>query len=373
MPHSPLILSIGTSVPSFKVKQETHHAILQAAESIDRKQKMQIRQVYKGSGIDSRHSVLAEFGRMDETDNVLFFPSNHHDATPISTRMDLYEKFAIDLSEKAVMECMQSLPSLSHSGITHLITFSCTGMSAPGLDIQLVERLGLNRNVERTCINFMGCYAGINAIKTAYHISRSEPDAVVLLAGVELCTLHYQVNESEDQIIANALFADGASACIISSQKITNINDPQSLCLKKFYAEFEPGESEEMAWRIGDHGFDLRLSSYVPGLLKKSIPAFMQKLFDRAHIRQEDIDFYAFHPGGVKILEACEEALHISKAQNEKAYRILHDNGNMSSVTIFFVLKAFLQSFTTDDTGKNLLACAFGPGLTMESFTAEVC
>jgi predicted naringenin-chalcone synthase len=246
-------------------------------------------------------------------------------------------------------------------------------MSAPGLDIQLVGRLGLNRSVERTCINFMGCYAGINAIKTAYHISRSEPEAVVLLAGVELCTLHYQKNEKEDQIIANALFADGASACIISSQKIPSVNDSRALSLKNFYAEFEPGDKEEMAWRIGDHGFDLRLSSYVPGLLKKSIPEFMTKLFDRAHVKQEDISFFAFHPGGVKILEACEEALHITKKENEIAYHVLHDYGNMSSVTIFFVLKEFLESFTTEDAGKKLLACAFGPGLTMESMIAEIC
>ena len=158
----------------------------------------------------------------------------------------------------------------------------------------------------------MGCYAGINAIKTAYHISRSEPDAIDLLAGVELCTLHYQKNEKEDQILANALFGDGACACIISTGKIKRSNTA-ALLLNSFYAEFEPGEKEEMAWRIGDYGFDLRLSSYVPVLLKNSIPGFMAKLFNRASIKQEDIDFYAFHPGGVRILEACEEALGLSK------------------------------------------------------------
>ncbi len=373
MHQFPFVSAIGTAVPPHRISQKLHYSILESAEGVGRKEKLQLRKVYGSCGIEARHSVLDDFGKTDQTDNVLFFPSNHHPAMPVSDRMNLYERYALNLSEKAVMQCMEKLPSLMASHITHLITFSCTGMSAPGLDIQLVERLGLNRSVERTCINFMGCYAGINAIKTAYHISRSEPEAIVLLAGVELCTLHYQKNEKEDQIIANALFGDGASASIISSQKIPSVNDSPALCLNSFYAEFEPGDTEEMAWRIGDYGFDLKLSSYVPGLLKKSIPAFIEKLFSRANIEQEDIDFFAFHPGGVRILEACEAALNISKKENSIAYQVLHDYGNMSSVTIFFVLKEFLESFKKEDIGKKIVACAFGPGLTMESMLAEVC
>ena len=279
MHQSPFVSAIGTAVPPHRISQKLHYSILESAEGVGRKEKLQLRKVYGSCGIEARHSVLDDFGKTDQTDNVLFFPSNHHAAMPVSGRMDLYERYALDLSERAVMECMEKLPSLRPSHITHLITFSCTGMSAPGLDIQLVDRLGLRRSVERTCINFMGCYAGINAIKAAYHICRSEPEATVLLAGVELCTLHYQKNEKEDQIIANALFGDGASACIVSLKRIPSVNDSAALSLKSFYAEFEPGEREEMAWRIGDHGFDLRLSSYVPGLLKKSIPAFNEKLF----------------------------------------------------------------------------------------------
>ncbi len=373
MSPSSYLLSIGTAVPSHKISQQLHYDILSSSEDLDRKQKLQLRKIYQSCGIESRHSVMDEFGKTDQTENTLFCPSSLQTPMSISNRMAIYEHYALGLAEEAVTQCLQRLPTFSLAQVTHLITFSCTGMSAPGLDIQLVEKLGLNRNVERTCINFMGCYAGINAMKTAYHISRSEPDAVVLLAGVELCTLHYQKNEKEDQMIANALFADGASACIISSQKISTTDNAPVLSLHKFYAEFEPGDEEEMAWRIGDHGFDLRLSSYVPNLLKKSIPAFMDKLFNRANTKKEEIDFFAFHPGGVRILQACEEALHISKKDNEIAYEVLKEYGNMSSVTIFFVLKEFLNSFTPEDNGKKILACAFGPGLTMESMMAEVC
>jgi predicted naringenin-chalcone synthase len=368
----PSIQSIGTAVPPHKISQDHHHAILESANGMSRAEKLQLRAIYSRSGIKSRHSVLAEFSRPDHADNILFHPSNHHPSLPVSKRMDLFQLYASDLCESATRECFENC-SVIPSGITHLVTFSCTGMSAPGLDIQLVEKLKLNRNVERTCLNFMGCYAGISALKVANHIVRSQPDAVVLLAGVEVCTLHYQKNDKPDQLIANALFADGAAACIVSAKKLKSKKNARVLALQNFYSEFEPAGKDDMIWTIGDFGFDLSLSTYVPDLIRKNIHSMLQKLFEKAGIKQEDIQFYAMHPGGIKILEACEAALKISKDQNENSYSILRDYGNMSSVTILFVLKEYLKQFSERDAGKKLLSCAFGPGLTMESMIAEVC
>jgi predicted naringenin-chalcone synthase len=369
----PAIQSIGTSIPPNKISQDLHFSILESANGMSRGEKLQLRKIYSRSGIESRHSVLDEFGIADRHENILFHPANQHPPLPISKRMDLYQLYAAELCEKAVKECLSNLPSLLLSKITHLITFSCTGMSAPGLDMQLVEKIGLNRNVERTCINFMGCYAGINALKVANHIARSQAEAVILLAGVELCTLHYQKNDKQDQVVANALFADGASACIVSSRNLKAENQSSSLAIKNFYAEFEPDGKDEMVWSIGDFGFDLRLSTFVPELIRNNIHSMIQKLLKKSEMIQDEIDYYAIHPGGMKILEACEEALQITKSQNEISYHILRNYGNMSSVTIFFVLKEYIKSFKNGDKGKKLLACAFGPGLTMESMVTEVC
>ena len=115
--------------------------------------KLKLQKIYSRSGIESRHSVLKEFGKEDHPDNLLFHPSNLYNPATVSQRMNLFERFAADLCEEAVLNCLKKLPSLQKQQITHLITFSCTGMYAPGLDMQLVEKLGLNRNVERTCIN----------------------------------------------------------------------------------------------------------------------------------------------------------------------------------------------------------------------------
>jgi alpha-pyrone synthase len=369
----PCIYSIGTALPKNKIAQSTHRDILLASPAIGRKQKLQIRKIYSRTGIEYRHSVLEEFGRPENEDNVLFFPSDQERMTPVSKRMQVYEECAADLCTIAINEAISKMKDFDKSLITHMVTFSCTGMYAPGMDIQLVERLGLNKNVERTCINFMGCYAAINAMKSAYYIAKSSPDAVVLIVGLELCTLHYQKNETQDQIVANAIFADGSAAAIISAADLQTKGDTPAFSLQNFYAEFESSGKEEMAWRIGDSGFDLKLSAYVPDIIEKNINMMMEKIFKRAGITQQDIDFYALHPGGISILEACEKALGISKEQNEFSYQILKDCGNMSSVTILFVLKKYMEQLTKEDKGKKLLAYAFGPGLTMESMIAEVC
>ncbi len=369
--NSAIIQSIGTAVPPFKISQELHHFILESANGISRGERLLLRSVYRNSGILSRHSVLEEFGNNDAPENKIFHPAGKTAQVSISRRMEIFESFATDLCYMAVNDCLKNI-SLNSTEITHLITFSCTGMSAPGVDINLIEKLGLSRNIERTCINFMGCYAGINALRMAKYIVTSQKDAVVLLCGIEICTIHYQKSKSQDQLIANAIFGDGAAAAIITSSDNKVDQQYPGLILDKFYSEYEPSGIDEMAWRIGDFGFDLKLSTYVPALIQKNIAGLINKLFEKAGLNQKNIDWYALHPGGIKILEACEKALNISKQDNSYSYDVLKEYGNMSSVTIFFVLKKYFEKLTKDDSGKNILSCAFGPGLTMESMILKV-
>lgn len=364
------INAIGVAVPPNKISQSHHYSILENANGLTREEKLRLRKIYSKSGIDNRYSVLSEFGNDHFADHILFDPTGINPSLTISKRMNLFDEFALNLSEIATLDCFNKIHNFDRSVITHLITFSCTGMSAPGLDIQLIERLGLNRNVERTCINFMGCYAAFNAIKVADHITKSVDNAVVLIVGVELCTLHYNKSKEPDQVVANAIFADGAAAAIISKRKF--ITDQIMFKLLNFYSEFEPAGNKDMVWRIGDTGFDLRLSSYVPELLQNVMNDFIEKLFDRSKLTSNDIDYYALHPGGVKILEACEVALNIAPLQNKISYDVLRNYGNMSSVTILFVLNQYINILKSDDANKKMVSCAFGPGLTMESMILEI-
>ena len=365
------IFSIGTAVPSNKFSQEQACNFMRDFVELNRIEALTLRQIYRYSGINFRHTVIDDF--LKPKGEYSFFPNTSKEPEPpISRRMELYEKHAIEICNRAVSDCLSLVPRFDKKNITHVVTFSCTGMFAPGLDIKLVENFELNLNVERTCINFMGCYAGINALKTAYHIIRSQPDSKILLAGVELCTLHYRHSNNSDQMMANAIFSDGASAVLVSAEDELLNQSGIKLELKTFYSEFASEGRDDMVWSIADYGFKLKLSGNVPKMIKQEINTLIRKLFDRASLTQDDISYYAIHPGGVKVLEACEEALLIAKEQNHFSYDVLKNYGNMSSVTVLFVLKKYLKGLTAHDKGKNLLSCAFGPGLTMESMILQV-
>lgn len=358
------ILSIGTSVPVHQILQQDHHSILDSANGLNRNERLLLKTIYRKSGIRTRHSVLAEFGLPEEETNSVFFPATGFKGISVAGRMKIFNHFAPELAKEAVEKCFAKTIDIKYADVTHLISFSCTGMSAPGIDIHLIEALGLSRSVERTCVNFMGCYAAINAIKLASHIISAEQAAVVLLVGVELCTLHYNPGKDQDRWVANAIFSDGAAAVLLSGKSST---DSVKLQTGKFHSEFHPSGIEEMTWNINDSGFDLHLSSYVPNLVRSEIAAFAKTLMEKYKLDFSAIEHFAIHPGGVKILEACEKALGISRNQNQVSYEVLEEFGNMSSVTILFVLEKIMNNVTCENNGENIFSCAFGPGLTMES------
>jgi predicted naringenin-chalcone synthase len=351
--------------------QEQLCRFMESVLTLDRKERLMFRKIFSSSGIEKRHFVVDDFSKQ-KGEYSFFENSDTLDPAPqVSKRMQLYQQHALQLSIDAVNDCLWSI-GFDKKKITHIVTFSCTGMYAPGLDVELVETMKLDPHVERTCINFMGCYAAFNALKSAYHIVRSEPGANVLLVGVELCSLHYINNNVPDQVIANAIFADGASAVLVSADEELLSNPRTKLELNKFYSEFAYAGKDEMVWSIGDFGFTLRLSSYVPDMIRQGIKELTEKLFKRCGVSAEEVSYYAIHPGGMKILQACEEALQITREHNAVSYDVLKNYGNMSSVTVLFVLKQYMQSLNMGDKGKNMLSCAFGPGLTMESMLLKV-
>lgn len=328
------------------------------------KDSRKLKTIFRASGIEKRYSVLEDYGKSSDfsfysnTENFEPFPSTE-------MRLEAYRSYALPLCVKAIENCCS--PS-SYSRITHLITVSCTGMYAPGLDIDLVKALGLRHDVQRTCINFMGCYAAFNAIKIANSLCLSDPGSVVLIVCVELCTLHFQKEASEDNLLANALFADGAAALLVESTPKPGWN----LSPEIFHNALAFNDKEHMAWHIGNQGFEMLLSSYVPDVIRTGIRALSETLLNRIGKTISDIEYFAIHPGGKKILEVIEHELGITKEQNEPAYMTLRHYGNMSSVTIVFVLHHILQHLTPESHAKKLLSFAFGPGLTLESMVLKI-
>jgi predicted naringenin-chalcone synthase len=175
-------------------------------------------------------------------------------------------------------------------------------MYAPGLDIDLIKSLDLDTTVHRTSINYMGCYAAINALKNAHYICQADSSANVLIVCLELCSLHFQQSQQTEELLATALFGDGAAAALVTAQ-----NSSLSLEIESFYSDIIPDSEEEMAWTIGDFGFELQLSAYVPDILQKGLVQLQENLFEKGALQPQAIDQYALHPGGKRILEACEQ------------------------------------------------------------------
>lgn len=371
------ISAIGTAVPDHQIAQGAIARFMARTLQLSGAKQQRLLALYRASGIDYRYSVLEDYGR---TEGFSFFPDTPgmEPFPDIQQRMQVYQREAIRLSANAAVHCLDQLPTLRRSDITHLVYVSCTGMYAPGVDIDLVNRLGLNTSVQRTAINFMGCYAAFNALKVAYSITQAQPSAKVLVVCTELCSIHFQKTNDEDTLLANALFADGAAAALVSQDPTLS---SVRLSLEQFYCDLAPDGQQDMAWNIGNFGFEMRLSAYVPKIIKKDIKQLTQRLLQRLAYAEgegealalaDTIDYYAIHPGGKRILQVIEEVLELQKHDNRYAYEVLRHYGNMSSPTILFVLQALMHDLTVGDHDKQVLGLAFGPGLTLESMLLRV-
>lgn len=214
----------------------------------------------------------------------------------------------------------------------------------------------------------MGCYAAFNAIKVADAFCHQDKNAKVLIVCTELCSLHFQRKASEDNLLANALFADGSAALLMEAESDEKIK----LLPESFHSVLMAKSEQDMAWTIGDLGFEMRLSTYVPSIIKSGIAEVTDTLLKKISKKIDDMRFFAIHPGGKKILENIETVLNIPKEKNQAAYCVLRNYGNMSSPTILFVLKAIWSRIRAEDANEHILSFAFGPGLTLESMVLKI-
>ncbi|WP_400193211.1 type III polyketide synthase [Hymenobacter sp. B81] len=361
--------AIGTALPVHRLPQPQIADFMARAHGMEEGEARKLRALYRLSGIGYRHSVLPDYGRQPGA--FTFFP-NTPDLEPFPTvgaRMRVYRREALPLAAEAALDCLRQAPEVALNTITHLISVSCTGMYAPGLDIELVQHLGLRPDVQRTCVNFMGCYAAFNALKLADAICRANPRSRVLIVSTELCTLHFQKRAEEDHLLANALFGDGAAAALVLGEPAPG---RPNLELAAFHCGLEPDGMADMAWHVNDFGFEMTLSSYVPRLVRQGIRQLTEGLLRHLPVRLADVQHFAIHPGGRRILEAIEQELGLSPADNRHAYQVLREVGNLSSATVLFVLREMQRSLQAEEDGAPVLSFAFGPGLTLEAMLLRV-
>lgn len=358
------IISIGTAVPAYRHSQEDILPFMQRIYAWDSQANRKLRSLYQQCGIEWRYSVIPDYTRSitewefyPPTENLEPFPS-------LEQRIALYRKNAGPLSATAVSRCLEG--KLKATQITHLITVTCTGVSAPGLDLELVDALGMPVTTFRTSINFMGCYAAVHALKLADVLIAADPRARVLIVCTELCTLHFQQEPTIDNMLSSLLFADGAAAVLMTSDE-----DPfEGVRLRGFYSEIIPKGKSEMTWDLSSTGFRMTLSHYVADLIKADFAGLVGRALEKNGMGQEEISHWCIHPGGKKILETIVRSLSLPHSHLDDSYEILKLYGNMSSPTILFVLQRMMARLEYGRPNR-IFGAAFGPGLTMETFIAE--
>jgi predicted naringenin-chalcone synthase len=361
------VLSIGTAVPGTVLPQPYVRDLLTGQPRLDRRTSRLVGAAFDGSGIDTRHTVIAELdaGRaagqfLDGTDSSVLAPGTR-------ARNELYRQCAPGLLATAAGNALRS-GAVDSADVTHLVTVSCTGFFAPGPDQLLVERLGLDPAVERFHLGFMGCHAAFPALRAARAFCAARSDAVVLVACVELCTLHLQPPTDHDRILASSLFADGAAAAVVTAAPLRG--GRAGLRLDDLRSTLTGSGSEDMTWSLGDAGFEMVLSGYVPRLLGEQIEKVVAPVFDAdpelAGRPFAEVPRWAVHPGGRSILDKVQQALALEDRQLEPSRDVLRRYGNMSSATVLFVLGQILAG-PPPTAPERVCALAFGPGLTVET------
>ncbi len=348
----PAICGLATAVPPLRYTQAELFDYLALQGGVNRR----ARAVFEQAGVAFRHvSVDKAYYAEDRSTAV---------------RNERYLTAAMPLGEAAIRRCLDE-SGFSIEDIDDFFVVSCTGFDIPGLDLRLAGSLGMRPNLRRTCVLGMGCYGAFPAVLRACEATSQRPGRLALVLALELCSLHLQPNGDIEDVVASALFADGAGAVLIScGQQMQKQGTTIWPYLIDSATHSEYNTFDHMAFFITDHGFRMRLSAYVPEVLAAQVEAFADQLLQRNTLCRTDIRFWAIHPGSSKILDYIQLRLGLSDDHLQFSRAVLHDYGNMSSPTILFVLDR-IQCNGNPAPGDYGVLLAFGPGLTMEAVLVQ--
>jgi len=353
-----MLIDIQTASPPYKVPQGLAKEELKKRMGEKPAVSRMIDMAAHYSGIDYRYVVVPDTDPEAKdkfyTDGVSFLRPD------TNSRMAQYETWSRQLTKEAVGKVL-SANNYEGEDIERLITISCTGFFAPGLDYHLINEFGIPASVKRTNIGFMGCAAsliGVNTVLEAMN-STNGNNLNTLLVSVELCSLHLQTQPTRDNILANTVFADGCGAALFSRDK------PAKLVPVSTDSVLFENTAGAMGWKIGNFGFEMMLSSDIPKMIIESAAPKLIEILNAKNISPDKIKYWALHPGGRAILDALQKGLKINEDKMEPSRKVLKNFGNMSSASILFVLKEIIDNYKVDKDDY-CCAVAFGPGLTME-------
>ncbi|MEM1098003.1 MAG: type III polyketide synthase [Planctomycetota bacterium] len=367
---------MGVALPTSSVSQEALAEAAVACCCDDARQTKLLRELYRRSGVERRGCAILDgsHGKAPTTIDAAFPPRrNPSDRGPsLAARMAMYGAAAEPLAVRAATAALRHA-GMDPGDVGHLVTVSCTGFAAPGVDLKLIHKLDLRTDISRTHVGFMGCHAALNGWETSDALAARSGQPALLVC-VEVCTAHFAYGWAPNRLVANALFADGAAAAVLDP----NHGDDQakdgrplpSMLARR--SQVVPGSLDAMTWHIGDHGFEMTLSPRVPEHIRRHAGDALLAFLGTHGLRPDDLAGLIVHPGGPRVVRATTEALGLPASAAQASLYVLREHGNLSSPTVLAVLDRVLNaSHRSHDQRKHWLVVAFGPGLALEAMLLQ--
>ncbi|SMC52225.1 type III polyketide synthase [Sporomusa malonica] len=339
----PQIMSVGTAVPPYCLRQEDIKAYVASLFRDNLHNLDRLMPVFENSLITARHlSKPLEWYAEPHT----FAEANR-----------VYEQVAFELAAEASTQAVERA-GVELADIGMIMLVSSTGIATPTLDTRLIQQLGLSPHTSRLPIWGLGCAGGVTGVARAAQLAGSLQGAAVLLVAVELCSLTFQRGDyTKANLIGTSLFADGAAAAVIAV-------DGGGPSIIDSYSTLFPDTEDIMGWDVVEGGLKVRFSRDIPNIVRRYLPELVGRMCDRHGIGLEAVEHYVVHPGGAKVLSAYADSLDLPQAKLDHAYNVLAAYGNMSSASVLFVLERFLASAKPSNYYGLMLA--LGPGFSAE-------
>jgi alkylresorcinol/alkylpyrone synthase len=287
--------------------------------------------------------------------------SYYTSSTTFAERNVEYINTALEYSVQAVEEAVKKA-GIDKMHITDVLFVSTSGLATPSMDAQIINKMRLNPHVRRMPLWGLGCGGGVSGMAKASAVAKADPDAIVLLVAVELCSLTLIKSDySKSNFIGSSLFSDGIAAVILKGDN----HQPQNKSVTFFdsSSKLYYDSLDVMGWEIQDTGMKVVFSKDIPAFIHENVLEDITKFLAKHDLQLSDIKNFIFHPGGKKVLDAYTDALQVGNDFLKKTREVMNDNGNMSSVTVLYVLEKFLEQGFEDGYG---LMMAMGPGFSSE-------
>lgn len=365
----PFMMGLATGNPKYRVTQKDALKVAQRAPGCEGIRNV-LDRIYSNTRITYRHMSIPDFTpeQRDPADD-LFYPEDGTFSVPIQNRLDKFKEVAVplvtDVCKRAIADA-----GVSINDIHKLVVVSSTGFLGPSLDCELIVSLGLPRSTDRSLIGFMGCAAAMNGYRIAMDFCKANPNKLALMVCVEISSVHSTFKDSVNDAVIHAIFADGAAACVIAAKPIEEV-PKGTLCIVEEHGWLMEGTEDGIKLAINDDGISCTLSKYLPQYIAKNMGGFVDTLLAKQNHTRAEVDFWAIHPGGRRIIEEAQNGLGVTEKQAADSWYVLDNYGNMLSPSVMFVLerifKRHREAIKRGEEGVKLgLAFSFSPGVGAE-------